>query len=253
MALTVTQICRYPVKGLSAEPLPRVELSAGKAIAQDRRFAIAHGTTRFDPSAPEWLPKARFLQLMTNERLARLRTRFEESTGILTIERDGKTVAHADVTSAAGRNVIEAFFAAFMSAEMRGAPRLVEAPGHTFADSPSRLLSLINLASVRDLERVARARVDRLRFRGNLYFDGGDAWDEMRWRTRRLRIGTALLRVTEPIERCAATNVNPETAARDLNLPLTLQEGFRHSDLGVYAEVIAGGTISVGDAISLLD
>jgi MOSC domain-containing protein YiiM len=52
------------------------------------------------------------------------------------------------------------------------------------------------------------------------------------------------------IVRCAAVNVDPESAARDLDIPHTLTRRFGHGDCGVYAEVIAGGTVSVADAIA---
>jgi uncharacterized protein YcbX len=49
--------------------------------------------------------------------------------------------------------------------------------------------------------------------------------------------------------RCAATNVDPETAARDLNIPHTLMRSYGHADCGVYAEVVNDGSVTVGDAI----
>jgi MOSC domain-containing protein YiiM len=55
--------------------------------------------------------------------------------------------------------------------------------------------------------------------------------------------------VVKRIVRCAATNVDPETAARDLNIPQTLMRSYGHADCGVYAEVIADGEIAVGDEI----
>ena len=56
MATAVTAIYRYPVKGLSAEKMNRVVLTPGECLPHDRRFAIALGSTRFDPEHPEWLP-----------------------------------------------------------------------------------------------------------------------------------------------------------------------------------------------------
>ena len=53
----VVAIYRYPVKGLSAEKMDRVVLTPGECLPHDRRFAIALGSTRFDPEHPEWLPK----------------------------------------------------------------------------------------------------------------------------------------------------------------------------------------------------
>lgn len=250
MTLTVTQIYRHPVKGLTPEPLPRVALTPGQGLPHDRRFALAHGATAFDPAAPQWMPKTNFLMLMRNERLARLRTRFEDATGILAIERDGKTVARANIQDQAGRTVIEQFFAAFMGPESRGAPRLVESPGHMFSDYSAKVVSIIGLASIADLERVTRASVDPRRFRANVYFAGGRPWEEMEWVGREFAIGGARLRGVKPITRCAATNVNPETAARDMNIPRTLQDGFGHIHMGIYGQVIEGGEIAIDDKIT---
>lgn len=250
MSLKIAAIYRYPVKGLTPEPLDRVVLTPGQGLPHDRRFALAHGSTRFDPAAPEWMPKTNFLMLMRNERLARLRTRFDEGTGTLAVQRDGKTVASGNIQETAGRTVIEQFFAAYMASEARGAPKLVEAPGHMFSDVARKVVSIIGLASIRDLERVARAPIDPRRFRANVYFEGGRPWQEFDWVDREIRLGGVRLKVVKRIQRCAATNVDPENGQRDLNLPLTLQQGFRHADMGIYAEVLEQGTIAVGDALT---
>ena len=248
--LTVTQIYRYPVKGLTPEPLAGVALSPGQGLPQDRRFALAHGSTNFDVTAPTWMPKTKFLMLMRNERLARLRTQFDEASGILTIQRDGKTVASGNILSQTGRTIIQDFFAAYMGSEALGAPKLLEAPGHMFSDVARKVVSMIGLASIRDLERVTRSPVDPRRFRANLYFDGGAAWQEFDWVGKEFRIGKARLRGVKRIERCAATNVNPETGDRDLNIPLTLQRGFQHPDTGIYADVVEGGEVAIGDEVA---
>lgn len=249
MVTTLASIYRYPIKGLTAEPMDRADLAVGHGIAHDRRFAVAHGSVRFDPATPEWLPKTNFLQLMRNERLAQLVTRFDPATGILTIERDGKVVVRANTGDASGRMVIEQFFAAYMGSECRGTPRLLEAENHMFSDVAPKVVSLIGLASIRDLERVARGTIDPRRFRANLYFDQGRPWEEFGWVGRQIALGTARLRVIKRIGRCAATDVNPATAKRDMNIPRALQQGFGHADMGVYAEVIASGSIAVGDKL----
>ena len=55
------------------------------------------------------------------------------------------------------------------------------------------------------------------------------------------------------IERCAATDVDPDTGIRDLTIPRTLMQNFDHTDCGVYAEVMAAGDIAVGDAVTSAD
>ena len=52
-------------------------------------------------------------------------------------------------------------------------------------------------------------------------------------------------------QRCAATNVNLETARRDVNIPLQLKQAFGHVDMGIYVSVINGGTIRQGDNLTL--
>lgn len=252
MTLEIARICRYPVKGLNAESLERVAVTAGEGLPDDRRYALAHGSTAFDISAPAWMPKHNFLMLAKNERLARLDARYDSATRTLTIERDGRQVVRADIGAATGRMLVEQFFAAYMASETRGAPKLVEAPGHMFSDTARKVVSIIGMASVADIERVARAPVDPIRFRANVYFTGGRAWEEFDWVDREIAIGTTRLKVIKRIDRCAATTVNPKTATRDMNIPRLLMDGFRHIDCGVYAEVLADGAMAVGDTISVV-
>jgi MOSC domain-containing protein len=249
MTPRIADIHRYPVKGLSAESVERVHLSPGQGLPHDRRFAIAHGAVQFDPAAPQWLPKSNFLMLMRDEKLAQLTVAFAPETGLLTIGRAGKTVIQGNATDPVGRALIGQFFAAFMGDAARGAPRLLEAAGHMFSDTREKYVSLINLASVRDLERVVRRPVHPLRFRGNLYLTDTPAWGEFSWVGCEIAIGEARLRVTKLIGRCGATNVDPESAARDMNIPRALQQGFGHVDMGIYAEVLHGGDIATGDTL----
>ncbi len=256
MPISVVDICRYPVKGLSAERLERAMLTPGEGLPHDRRFAIAHGTTRFDPERPEWLPKTNFLMLKLDEKLAQLRTRFEEESGILTIGHGGKQVLRAGIAEPAGRELIGQFFADFMAGAVRGAPRVLEAPGHMFSDARRKpgtqtfkYVSIVNMASVRELERFMDRPVDPIRFRANLYLDGAPAWAEFDWSGAGITLGAARLRVACPIDRCAATNVDPATAERDLDVPRALKRGFGHVNMGVYAEVIDGGEVAVGDPV----
>jgi uncharacterized protein YcbX len=250
MPITLAQIYRYPVKGLTPEPLTRVALTPGFGLPHDRRFALAHGTTSFDPVAPAWMPKTKFLMLMKNERLALLRTRFDEASGVLTILRDGKIAASADITVASGRAIIEDFFASYMHGETSGRPKLLEAPRHIFSDVARKVVSIIGLPSVRDLERVIGSVVDPRRFRANFYLEGGDPWQEFDWVEREFQIGPVRLRGVKPISRCAATNVDPESGDRDLDIPSALKASFRHVNTGIYADVLEGGSVAPGDVLA---
>lgn len=260
MPISVTAIHRYPIKGLSAEPLARVTLAPGRCLPQDRRFALARAATVIDATRPEWLPKTKFFMLMRDERLAELQTRFDDTTGTVSVVRAGGLLLSANITTPDGRRAFEEFFAGFLAGNPDGPPRLVEVPGRTFADarqkpnaSTDQYVSLVNLASVRDLERVAQAPVDPLRFRANVHFDGLPAWEELSWVGREFSLGAARLRIVSPTIRCPATAVNPATAERDMRLPQLLDEAFGANLCGIYLDVIESGRIAPGDDIQLID
>ncbi len=254
MTVTVAKICRYPIKGLSPEVLPSVTLAEGRGLPLDRRFALTPGTATVDGPTIPWMPKTGFLSLLNHEKLAKLTTRYDGATGMLSIERGGKPVAKGNITTTVGRAMIEEFFAAYMGKEASGRPRLVESePGATLSNHQNAVVSLINLGSVKDLERVSGGAIDPLRFRGNVYLDGLEPWAEFHWIGRSIALGEAKLTVTARINRCGATNVDPRTGERDLNIPKDLQRGFGHIDLGVYAAVTVGGEVATGDSLNLAE
>ncbi|HSI41239.1 MAG TPA: MOSC domain-containing protein [Xanthobacteraceae bacterium] len=250
---SVAAVYRYPVKGLTAERLELVELAAGAYFPGDRLFAIENGPSGFDPVAPEHQPKIKFLMLMRNERLAALDARFEDETGTLVLRDDNEEEARGDLATEAGRTAIEQFMQRFIRYELRGAPRVLAAPpGFRFVDSRHGFVSLINLASVRAVEELVGAPVDPLRFRANLYLEGLEPWDEFDLVGHTVKIGNSVkLRITDRIDRCAATNVNPATAKRDLEIPRTLMRELGHIECGVYATIEEGGLIAEGDPVRL--
>jgi hypothetical protein len=249
---TVAALYRYPVKGLSAEPLASVAVSRGETIPFDRAYAIENGPSGFDPAAPRHLPKIVFLMLMRNERLAELRTAFDDTTRTLTVRRNGTVVAKGCLGTEEGRRAIEAFFDRFSADDLRGPAKVLAAAGHSFSDTVGKVVSLVNLETVRAIAAKIAAPVHPLRFRGNLHVEGLPAWEEFGWVGKRLAIGGATLEVTKRINRCAATNVDPETAARDLTIPKSLLLAHGHADCGVYLRVVAGGKLTVGDTIGLI-
>jgi len=245
----IQAIYRYPVKGLSPQPLGRVALKVGETLPADRLYAIENGPSGFDPAAPAYFPKIRFLMLMRNERLASLRTDYDEANHTLTIHWGGREAAAGDLRTKEGRLAIEAFFRRFMPDELRGPPKVLFGEGHSFSDVAKKVVSIINLASVAAVENAAGHPVDPLRFRGNVYVEGWPAWREFDLLDRELSLGGARVKLVKRIVRCAATEVDPDTGMRDLPIPNTLMQSFGHADCGVYAEVIAGGEIAVGDRI----
>jgi uncharacterized protein YcbX len=253
MTASIQSIYRYPVKGLSPERMAQVSLTPGQTLPADRAYAIENGPSGFDPKAPQYFPKQRFLMLMRNERLAALDTRYDVQGHTLSISLNGTEAARGDLRTPDGRAAIEEFFARYSADELRGAPKILQGNGHSFSDVAAKVVSIINLASVAAVENAVGAPVDPLRFRGNLHVEGWPAWREFDLLGQTLAIGDVRLKVVKRIVRCAATNVEPLTGIRDLEIPKTLMQTFGHMDCGVYAEVTAGGAINAGDAIKICD
>lgn len=249
---SIIEICRYPVKGLSPDRLDEVILEPGDTLPYDRAYAVENGGRDFDFDNPRHLPKSKFLMLAKHERLASIETSFDEATGLLTVLRDNKQVARGNLRERIGRQMLEQFFAAFMKGDLNGAPRIVGAEGISLSDTSVKCVSIINHETVKDIERVSGQSINPLRFRGNLLIEGVEPWAELDWVNRDIRIGNeVVLYGIERIMRCAATNVDPATALRDMTIPQTLNDAFGHTDCGIYAEISFGGKIKKGDKIEV--
>ncbi|WP_375414210.1 MOSC domain-containing protein [uncultured Bradyrhizobium sp.] len=246
----IASLYRYPVKGLSPEQLPRVTLGVGQTLPADRRYAIENGPSGFDPAQPKWMPKTHFLMLMRDEWLAGLHTRFDDASNVLTVCRNGSISAQGDLETAPGRAAIERFLASHFADLVNGPPKILSGIDHSFSDDSKKVVSIINLDSLEAIEDIVGQPVHPLRFRANLYVRGWPAWHEFDLIGRPLTIGGARLKVVKGIKRCAAINVDPDTAARDLNILKALMRRLGHIDCGIYAEVIAGGDIAEGDEVS---
>lgn len=251
---SVTTIRRYPVKGLSAEELPAVDLTAGQTLPFDRAYALLHGpAAAIDQEG--WRPKSEFFTLVRNEKLAALETEFDAGTQTLTIRRNGRPVARGRLDQPMGRTLVEQFFVAYMAGAAPGLPKIAEAKGFAFTDKNEPLVSLLNLASVQDIARVAKVPVDPGRFRANLWLDGFSPWAEREWMGKTLRVGGVVLEVVKPTGRCAAIDVapsgTPDGGSRALNLLQSMRRGLGHTECGVYARVVTGGRAAVGDVVEL--
>ncbi len=246
-------IYRYPVKGLSPEKLDRARLTAGAYFPGDRLFAIENGPSGFDPAAPVHQPKTKFLMLMRDERLATLRTRYDDATGTLSIEQDGPRGRAGGPRHqgrpAGGRGLLPPLHAARPA---RPARRCWQRPRAIASRiRASGFVSIINLASVAELETAhRRCRFTRCASARTSMSRAGRPGANSTWSGREFAIGAVRLKVTKRIMRCAATNVDPDTGIRDLTIPNTLMQNFDHMDCGIYAQVIEGGEIAPGDAVS---
>ena len=254
---TVKDLYRYPIKGLSAQSLKAVSLIAGEGFPLDRAFGFARPNSGFDPDNPKPLPKTKFVMLAREEALALLETHFDSETGTLSLNADQQSVSF-DITTHAGRASASRFLSDYLGMSPDLQPTLQSAKPHRFTDvsvvSPAMMnaVSLINLDSVKHFAQQIGHPVEPARFRGNILFSGLAPFSELDLIGKRIVVGDVQLKVVLRTRRCPATQVNPKTGARDLDIPKLLQEHFGHSDMGVYAEVESSGTLKRGAELRLI-
>ena len=246
--VAVSKIYRYPIKGLSAQPLSSVVLEAEKPFPHDRIFALARPGAPIDRDDPKWAKKGLFVMLMLDENLARVDTCLDLNSLRLTVKQGNQQIASALLSDEADRTKIENFLWQLLPT-LPGPPVLVRSTGGHFMDKPDSVISLINLATVRSLEAQWGVEIDPLRFRANIYIDGAKPWEEFDWVGSEIWIGSAVFAVDRKNGRCGATNVNPATGRRDLDIPSSLRAAFGHKNLGVYLIVREGGQVAIGDSV----
>ena len=256
MKCELRKISRYPVKGLSEEILTEVEVTKGRGLPGDRQFALALADTEFDPLNPHPLPKTMFVMLARFATLAGLSSSFDPVTSTLVLRAAGTTLAAGCLKTQTGRRAIEEAVARFMGNDLGGLPRVVEAEGHRFTDvsvdSPVLMeaVSMVNLTSVRDLEDKLGRAVDPRRFRANLLVDGLDPWQEFDLIDKEFAIGGVRVKGLRRTRRCPATEVNPDTAERDIRIPLELRRHYGHGDNGIYVSILSNGALRQGDEVA---
>jgi uncharacterized protein YcbX len=111
-------------------------------------------------------------------------------------------------------------------------------------------ISLINNKSIKDFEDKTNQEIETKRFRGNIYVDGIEAWEERNWIGKIIKINNISFKVEKNIPRCVAINLKPNTDDDSLNLLQSLKKTYNHFDMGVYLTALDSGEINIGDIIS---
>ena len=220
MVGTVVEIWRYPVKSMAGERLDSATLTE-VGLEGDRRWAFVDGTPN------------RAGKLFTNTQDASLMKFHAQLAG------DGVEV----LTPAGLTRRLDREFVAELGEVVSRPLTLRDGAGDNFDDSH---VLVVNLATVAAFALDAGVDIDRRRFRANLYLDGLEPEEEVRWVGRRIRAGSAELEVVKRCVRCVVITRDPETTVASPEL-LRLLTQTSDTSMGVYCRVVAPGTVSVGD------
>tara|TARA_R110002110_G_scaffold35870_4_gene120336 strand:- start:11969 stop:12721 length:753 start_codon:yes stop_codon:yes gene_type:complete len=250
--MQVSALFRHPIKSHGRESIEAVTLTQGQTMPWDRTWAVTHENSKFDAADAKWAPCHNFMIGARTPGLAGLWATLDKEKRAVTLShRDlGEVVVHPD-----DADDVAAFldWIAPLCPENRARPAaIVTAATRGMTDSAYPSISIMTTATHRAVEQAIGSPLEIERWRGNIWLDGPDPWAEFDWIGHDLRIGGAVLRIREPIKRCAHTTANPYTGLRDADTTGTLERSFGHSDFGVYAEVMETGNIRLGDAAVLI-
>ncbi|WP_417522938.1 MOSC domain-containing protein [Marinovum sp.] len=243
----ITEILRYPIKSHGREAVARVVLSEGQSLPWDRHWAVAHEASEADGSA--WVPCRNFTRGAKVPGLQAMSSALDEDSGIVTLTHPDLGELRFDPDTE-GDQLID-WTRPLMPEGRMGSDRVVRAEARAMTDSDFASVTLCNRSSHRAVSQRIGRDLSIHRWRGNIWFDGLAPWEEFDWIGREVQIGSAVVLVRERTTRCAMTQANPETGARDADV-LGALESWDHRDFSVLAEVIKGGEIAVGDEIGRL-
>ncbi|WP_282153891.1 MOSC domain-containing protein [Ruegeria atlantica] len=242
MNAEVTHMWRHPIKSHGREALQTVSVTPGQTMPGDRVWAVAHEASKADGS--QWVPCANFSRGAKAPQLMAISARLNGDTITLTHPDRPDLTFNPD----GEQQVFLDWVQPLMPTDRAASARIIRVPGRGMTDSDYPSISLCNMASHRAVEQKLGSNLSIQRWRGNIWFDGLPLWEEFDWLDREVQIGEAVFHVKERIRRCLATTANPKTGVRDADMLGTLNS-WGHQDFGVYAEVVRGGAISVGDKV----
>ena len=245
MTWRLAQIWRHPIKGIGAERLDHVGLHIDRPLPLDRAWAVLE---EGGEAADGWRSCRNFLRGAKGPSLMAVTARVEDK--LIHLSHPERPDIAIDPDTTAGAEALFAWLKPIYPADRRGPAALVKAPPEGMSDAPFASVSVLNLASLRALSQKIGQTLDPRRFRGNLWLDGLAPWEEFDLVGKRLRIGAAELEVIEPIGRCRATEANPDTGRRDAGTLAALEDGWGHTEFGVYAMVRRAGRVSTGDEVT---
>lgn len=243
MTGTLAHIFRHPIKAYGREELGSVELAQGKCLPWDRHWAVAHDAAKLRPG---WNPCMNFSRGAKAPGLMAITAQLDEETEAVTLShpKQGEITFHPGNAEDLPR-FLE--WAIPLNPAERALPANIISAGRGMTDSDFPSISILSLSSLKELSAHIGHDLSVHRWRGNLWIDGAQPFEEFGWIGKKIRIGDTLLEVQEPITRCKATMANPTTGQIDADTLGALSDKYDHRDFGIYATVVEGGKIRQGD------
>lgn len=244
----VARLVRHPIKSAGYETVAEAVLAEGAAFPFDRVWAVAHAAARLtDP--PSWAPKLQFLRGWGSAELMAISCVSDPAHGTVTLSHPKRPTESFQPDTASSAAALIDWLRPLWPENRPEPARVIRVPGQALTDQDQPLISINSLASLADLAARMGRDLSPHRFRGNIWVEGWSPWAELDLVGKEISIGRARLRVEEPIGRCRATGANPETGVQDADTMGALEQGYGHTDFGVFARVIGSGKVALGDEV----
>ena len=243
----LARIRRHPIKSAGGEDLARVNLTAGQRLPGDREWAVLTepGERLAANRAPtEWLPKSAFLNTAKSHALQAVQGGW--SGNKLTLSHPEQPPISAD--PAIDPNALIDWLRPLWPSD-RGAPTRLVRSADGWTDARHPFVSILSLSSLTALEQAMGQSLDMERWRGNLWVEGWAPFAERALIGQTIQIGEASLRIDQNIGRCAAPSGNAATGLTDCDMLVALRRLYDRTDFGVFATVVTGGEIALGDEV----
>ena len=246
----IKQLFYSPVKSLSFSPINKLEILNNIGIKFDRNFAFTRDLDDNKINHVMQNPLDRkIINFLSLKHFPDLNMyNFDFNNGFLYLKKNNNIILITDIKNEAEINILCEKMQELIPKIKR--IRLLQDPMNPFFDTmPSKTISLINLNSIRDFEKKLSKKIEFQRFRGNIYVDGLNPWDERNLINKTLIINNLKFKVTKEIPRCVATNIRPNSSEINLSIPISLKQFYNHINLGVYLIPLNDGNIKSNDDI----
>ena len=241
-----------PVKSLSFNNVDTLEIIKNIGIKNDRIFAFTNNLNLKDIELIKNNPLKReiykFLSLKKYPELNQYNFLLEDN--FLILEFENKIILKTDINNQHEVKILCSKLEDMLP-NINNINLLKDSMNPFFDTMPNKSISLINLNSIKDFEKLSNYQVEHERFRGNIYVEDLDKWEERKLVGKVLSINDIKFKVIKEIPRCSATNIKPKSSEINLNIPFNLKKIYNHINLGIYLDPLNDGKINKRDLIKI--
>ena len=246
----VNKLFYSPVKSLSFSSVKKLEILNTIGIQFDRNFAF---TRDLDDKKINYIlnnPLERqIMNFLSLKHLPELNIyNFDFETNFLRLKKNNNTILCTDINNKLEVEILCKKIQELIPKINR--VKLIQDAINPFFDTmPSKTISMINLNSIKDFEKKLSKQIEYERFRGNIYIDQLEAWEERKLVNKTLIINNTKFKVLREIPRCSATNIKPNSSISNLSIPMSLKQIYNHINLGIYLLPLNDGNIRLNDSV----